>query len=205
MDVQINFRRRFAVEDETPESPKSATKQGRRCNYGLDRRSEVFERLVMHAAGVYQLFVPLTSDSLAVHRSFADFSFLDCFDRRYVSSSRFVERRVSPLIDQSTKHPFIIHLAKHDRFKPMRPSASPSLIDAHKNGRDDEPAYLIITNVFIVPLKRYRPVDQVRIRNDFASLPVQRREILQQPMPTVRRPAERSRTAGSWASHGLRR
>ena len=54
--------RRFAVEDETPVSPTSATNQSHGCNYGLDRRSEVFERLVMHAAGVYQLFVPLTSD-----------------------------------------------------------------------------------------------------------------------------------------------
>jgi hypothetical protein len=112
-------------------------------------------------------------------RSFADFSFLDYGHRQLVTSSRLLERRVSPLVDQSTKHPFIIHLAKHHRFKPMRPSASPTLIDAHKNGRDDEPAYLIVTNVFIVSLKCYCPVDQVRGWNDFASFPVQRREILQ--------------------------
>jgi hypothetical protein len=37
--------------------------------------------------------------------------FFNCGHRSFVTSSRFLERRVSPLIDQSTKHPFVIHLA----------------------------------------------------------------------------------------------
>jgi hypothetical protein len=84
-------------------------------------------RILKEAAGVYQLFVPLTSDSLAVHRSFADLSFLHCFDRCFVTRSRFLEARISPLIDQSAKHPFIVHLAKHHRFKPMRTPARPQV------------------------------------------------------------------------------
>jgi hypothetical protein len=89
-----------------------------------------------------------------------------------VSSACFLDRRISPLIDQSAKHPFIVHLAKHHRFKPMRTPAAPSVIDAHENGRDDKPAYLIITNMFIGSLKCYCPLDQVRSWNDFASFPV---------------------------------
>src|ERR1700738_2044092 len=61
----------------------------------------------MHAAGVYQLFVPLTSDSLAVHRSFADLSFLHCFDHQFVIDpcrpSRPVAGRESLLTDTAAR------------------------------------------------------------------------------------------------------